>query len=344
MITKPQDFKLTHVRVNGITQSHEIQKAMFAMGFRWAHSSGVRKLYEFPIKGFILVDKHCRMWHCAGSYVTDISGPTGGKSQLISVDQLLAFSKAFKEADKAKRKARRKEKQASKYLNWTPHCGNTRPAVIKDADEIDIKFRDGDECINENPHKHSNIWNATDNTDCDIVAWRYTVKPKATPKKEKVSFKEMVADIAQGATVSTEDAPANTNPKKQYGVQSIPLSMWSSLGSAYGALAFHNGALKYGKANYANTPVEASIYIDGAMRHLVSWAAGEEFDPADGVPNLGGVLANVAILLEARAAGMLIDDRAKQAGYLKERDALKEIVKHLNELHADKSPKHYTLG
>ncbi len=51
----------------------------------------------------------------------------------------------------------------------------------------------------------------------------------------------------------------------------------------------------------------------------------------------------MAILLEARAAGTLIDDRANMSGYLKEIDKLKEIVKNLNELHKDKSPKHYYI-
>jgi hypothetical protein len=40
---------------------------------------------------------------------------------------------------------------------------------------------------------------------------------------------------------------------------------------------------------------------------------------------------------------MLIDDRLRMAGYLKELDMLKAKVKALNELHAGKNPKHYTL-
>lgn len=135
---------------------------------------------------------------------------------------------------------------------------------------------------------------------------------------------------------------ADTNPKRQYGVSSVPLNMWSPLASAYGALGLYNGGLKYGKANFTNTPVEASIYIAAAFRHLSAWAAGQEDDPVDGVPNLGGVLANIAILLEARAAGTLIDDRLLMSGYLKEIEMLKEKVKHLNLLHADKNPRHYT--
>lgn len=134
-----------------------------------------------------------------------------------------------------------------------------------------------------------------------------------------------------------------TNPKRQFGVASIPLHLWSPLASAYGSLGLYNGSLKYGRNNFKATPVEASIYIAAAMRHLNAWAEGEEFDPADGVPNLGGVLANIAILLEARAAGTLVDDRQMGTGYLKEREALKAIMKNVTEIHKDKNPRHYTI-
>lgn len=152
--------------------------------------------------------------------------------------------------------------------------------------------------------------------------------------------------VATGFYISQDglkvgDPQPDTNPKKQYGLASVPLNMWSPLASAYGALGLYNGSLKYGSANFANTKVEASIYIAAAMRHLSAWASGQEDDPADGVPNLGGVLANIAILLEARAAGTLIDDRLLMSGYLKEIDMLKGKVKHLQALHADKNPKHY---
>ncbi len=137
---------------------------------------------------------------------------------------------------------------------------------------------------------------------------------------------------------------SDTNPKKQFGDKSVPLNLWPALASSYGALGLYAGKLKYGMSNFNATPVEASIYIAAAMRHLEAWAEGEEFDPKDDVPNLGGVLANIAILIEARAAGTLVDDRKLGNGYLKEREALMKIVESLQILHADKSPRHYTIA
>lgn len=211
---------------------------------------------------------------------------------------------------------------------WTPHDPAKDPAPNPE-DVVEVLLRNGD--VRTSVASYDVIGPAP---AFQVVGYRLKDKP------EVVEAEFEFVEVPEADGQPKED----TNPKKQYGVQNIPLHYWSTLASSYGALAFYNGALKYGKANFANTPVEAGIYIDGAMRHLAAWVAGEEFDPADGVPNLGGVLANIAILLEARSAGTLIDDRPKLHGYLKEREALKEVVKHLNKLHEGKTPKHYVQG
>jgi hypothetical protein len=270
-----------------------------------------------------------------------------------------------------------KSPKGYKWSHETPGWyGPAGPGVM-----VDVKQRNGKETYNIETGTdiaRGAFW-LTEDHENDIVAYRIVKRKEATKTVTQEEMVDALADsigkplaipvdrihvgrlsavgdidvgtltsgsIREAANTVLEfhrDPAPDTNPKKQYGVQSVPLNMWSPLASAYGALGLYNGSLKYGKANFANTPVEASIYIAAAMRHLNAWAAGEEFDPADGVPNLGGVLANIAILLEARAAGTLIDDRLKMSGYLKERDALKDIVKNLNELHAGKAPKHYTL-
>lgn len=234
------------------------------------------------------------------------------------------------------------------FISWTPgfgfKWGSDEPGWSGNLPKgtlIDVKYRNGGvrTCMKAgiDPDASGAFWRH-DGMGADIVAYRVvpTINP-AVPAPAFVPVEQVTAPRQQGTVT------ADTNPKRQYGVSSVPLNMWSPLASAYGALGLYNGALKYGKANFANTPVEASIYIAAAFRHLSAWASGQEFDPADGVPNLGGVLANIAIILEARAAGTLIDDRLRMDGYLKEIDALKEIVKSLNELHAGKNPKHYTL-
>ncbi len=262
------------------------------------------------------------------------------------------------------------EVDADGFIVWTGEGyvsnNNNMGGPVAKGTKVDVKYRDGEiqyggvAGVIDGPSSASGYYPAgaywhNDGRKNDIVAYRLSPTTKVAVQAEvldsanKVIGFTRVADVAdlgqyKHNTLAEMPVQADTNPKRQYGVTSIPLNMWSTLASAYGALGLYNGSLKYGKANFANTKVEASIYIAAALRHLSAWAAGEEFDPADGVPNLGGVLANIAILLEARAAGMLIDDRLLMAGFLKERDALKDIVKSLNELHAGKDPRHYTIA
>ena len=138
-------------------------------------------------------------------------------------------------------------------------------------------------------------------------------------------------------------ATSNTNPKQALGLSSIPMNLLSPLACAYGSLGKLNGKLKYGGSNFIGTEVIMSIYMDAIRRHLDGIMAGEEFDPADGVPHFGAMLANIDIILCARAGGTLIDDRPLLKGYREEMSKLKPIVDSLYELHKDKNPKHYYL-
>lgn len=149
-------------------------------------------------------------------------------------------------------------------------------------------------------------------------------------------FREMVGS-------NTPDNTDNVNPKQALGLSSVPMNKLSPIACAYGSIGKLNGALKYGTSNYLGTDVIMSIYMDAIRRHLDAIMAGEEYDPADGVPHFGAILANVDIILCARAAGTLIDDRPLLKGYREEMGKLKPIVNHLKELHKDKNPKHYYL-
>lgn len=109
-----------------------------------------------------------------------------------------------------------------------------------------------------------------------------------------------------------------------------------------GCIAMLNGALKYGRGNFRAIGVRSSIYVDAAQRHLTAWFEGEENDPDDGVPHLAAALACIAIIIDAKAAGKLNDDRAMAGGYRALVDELTPHVKRLKLQHADRCPKHYT--
>jgi Domain of unknown function (DUF5664) len=102
---------------------------------------------------------------------------------------------------------------------------------------------------------------------------------------------------------------SGTNPKDKLGASKIPLSLVPPIATLHTAAAMYIGAQRYGAYNFRQTKVLASIYIDAAFRHLTSWLEGEECASDSGVNHLGHASACIAILLDAKEHGCLIDDR-----------------------------------
>ena len=145
----------------------------------------------------------------------------------------------------------------------------------------------------------------------------------------------------KGFIVTTKE----TNPKDALGSDKLPLHLWPTTATAAGSIALLNGALKYGRANWRESGVRASIYRDAMHRHIDDWFEGNDDDPEDGVPNLWAVLACAAILVDAQAAGKFIDDRNyKGQGYRALKDKATAHVKRLKLLHAERDPFHFTIG
>ncbi|HZX51505.1 MAG TPA: dATP/dGTP diphosphohydrolase domain-containing protein [Pseudomonas sp.] len=136
-----------------------------------------------------------------------------------------------------------------------------------------------------------------------------------------------------------------TNPKDQLGSLKLPLHLWPMSATAFGCIGLANGMLKYGRSNWRHAGVRPSIYVDAAMRHLTDWFEGNEVDPEDGVHNLAGALACLAILVDAKVTGKLVDDRNfNGAGWREARALMEPHMSRLLDIHAGKSPKHYTIA
>lgn len=113
-----------------------------------------------------------------------------------------------------------------------------------------------------------------------------------------------------------------TNPKDLLGTKKVPnLSVIPPASIVYEGLAMRYGAYEapladgvnhgYGPFNWREKKVRASIYIDAAMRHLMSWWDGEENASDSGAPHLGHAKACMGILADAIESGNLVDDRPK---------------------------------
>lgn len=122
------------------------------------------------------------------------------------------------------------------------------------------------------------------------------------------------------SAVSGSFSKATTpNPKDLLGAKKVSISKFPVVALIHGAHAMMNGAEKYGPYNWREKDVQASIYVDAACRHLGAWFEREEIAEDSGVHHLGHALACVAILLDAKENGCLIDDRpsAKQPEVVK---------------------------
>jgi hypothetical protein len=135
----------------------------------------------------------------------------------------------------------------------------------------------------------------------------------------------------------------DTNPKDAIGSTKLPIHLVPSTAINYMALAFCEGATKYGAYNWRVAGVRASIYYSALQRHLSKWWNGEWADPNTNVPHLASALACIAIILDAQLVNKLTDDRPPAAPMSSLVDSLAEVVKHLQEIHAGINPRHYTI-
>lgn len=99
------------------------------------------------------------------------------------------------------------------------------------------------------------------------------------------------------------------NPKTAVGAKKVPLHLVPPAASHFMALAFADGAVKYGPFNWREHRVSASVYYAAMRRHMDAWWDGEDVSPDALVHHLGHAMACCAIVLDAMTVGKLNDDR-----------------------------------
>lgn len=104
----------------------------------------------------------------------------------------------------------------------------------------------------------------------------------------------------------------DTNPKTAYGLAKPSPGLVPPSAILHMALAFRDGANKYGAYNWRKDPVSVSTYVDAANRHLMSWWDGEERSQDANVHHLAHAMACMAILIDAQVQGTLVDDRPEK--------------------------------
>jgi hypothetical protein len=135
-----------------------------------------------------------------------------------------------------------------------------------------------------------------------------------------------------------------TNPKDAVAVAKLPLHLVPDTVAAYAALAFAEGAAKYGAFNWRVAGVRDSVYRSALQRHLMKYANGEWADGKTGVPHLASIIACAGILLDARLCGKLVDDRPPAAPVSGLIDGLEADVRRIFSLFEDHKPHHHSIA
>jgi hypothetical protein len=126
--------------------------------------------------------------------------------------------------------------------------------------------------------------------------------------------------IARAAGATPADVKAN-NPKDGFGILKASLSWVSMPVVMEMAVGMAEGGYKYGGHNYRVCAPRASVYVDGAIRHIFDWWEGEDNDSDAQIEinNISKAITSLCVLRDAMIQGNYIDDRPPPSpkGWLK---------------------------
>lgn len=106
--------------------------------------------------------------------------------------------------------------------------------------------------------------------------------------------------MADADALNPKDAIGRSKP----GLNCMPIAPLFQAGQV-----MKGGADKYGRYNWRDAKISASVYFDATLRHLCAWWGGAENDPESGLPHLAHVIANMTLVLDAQAHDCMTDDR-----------------------------------
>lgn len=132
-----------------------------------------------------------------------------------------------------------------------------------------------------------------------------------------------------------------TNPKDIVGIRKTPFSVipWTVLSEV--GVGMLEGACKYGRHNYREMGVRASVYFDATMRHLVSWWEGEDIDTDSGLSHITKAICSLVVLRDAMIQNKFEDDRAPSSiPFFNDLNAKAAAI---IDKYADRKPYHYTI-
>lgn len=148
-----------------------------------------------------------------------------------------------------------------------------------------------------------------------------SIDPDNCPAGERCEYAQFATPPAQ---IAAPEAPLqfsgldpireDTNPKdalagfKPRWFSFIPLQVLIGVGKAV-----FEGGWKYGKHNFRESGVRATVYVDATVcGHLMPWMEGQDFDE-NGMHHIDKAIASLMVLRDAQINGNWIDDRPMAA-------------------------------
>lgn len=101
----------------------------------------------------------------------------------------------------------------------------------------------------------------------------------------------------------------DTNPKDVVGVTKVPLSVIPIAPLLEVGVGMLEGSLKYGRHNFRESGVRASVYFDATWRHLAAWFEGQDIDPDSGMSHITKAICSLLVLRDSMMRGNWVDDR-----------------------------------
>lgn len=204
--------------------------------------------------------------------------------------------------------------------NWRPWSGGEQPVPATQI--VKVQFRNG---TVDTDYAHKFFWGHEAHR-LDIIAY--------------CSEEPRPAEPIHAALDALKDSKP-TNPKEAIGVRRVSMSVLPAGVMLEAALGMMEGAAKYGRHNYRAMGVQASVYYDATMGHLMDWWEGEDIDPDSGLSHVTKAIDSLIVMRDAMLQGRFTDNRPPRSKVFK-RDFNAKAGEILDK-HADKKPHHYTL-
>ena len=132
--------------------------------------------------------------------------------------------------------------------------------------------------------------------------------------------------VQMGVTIPKD----KRNPKDALGIKKAPLRLVPPALAIYTSIAMAVGGHKYGPYNWRKNAVLYSVYLEAALRHIADAIDGEDEDEESGGPPEAHIAACMAIILDARVTGNLIDDRPPKGAAKRALLEVADILKRKN--------------